>query len=385
MLANLDRLGFNSLKSKFYDEAGHITDFQGLQKRLLEAVFDETALQLVLQEFADLCDAPFSQMMVAHRNRTLLRSTFNVDLDIDIAPTEALYQDVNPRVRATPFMKKGKSTRDKDFISYNDIHSDQTYQELILPAGLGHFSGVPVIHNNNMTAGIALHRRMTDDPFSDEEARLHEAASAACAPVLELASMVERNSARSTLDLFGADKAVAILDFGGRVLDRNNHFETFAKSASARIDSDRKLILKSQHNQTALKAALGSHMGIIGGAFALKNDRSGEAWACRILPKPAFTIVGPEAGHALLVCDRIDIPLVLDRVLVQQVFDLTQKETETADLVFRGLSLKAIAAARKVSLETVRSHVKNLMQKTETNRQAELVAKLARFALHAIA
>ena len=372
-------------KSKIDDEAGHITDFKGLQKRLLEAVFDETALQLVLQEFADLCDAPFSQLMIAHRNRTLLRSTFNVELDIDIGPTEALYQDINPRVRATPFMKKGQSTRDKDFISHDGIQSDQTYQELILPAGLGHFSGVPVIHNNNMTAGIALHRRIMDDPFSDKESHLHEAASAACAPVLELASMIEHHSVRSTLDLFGADKTVAILDFKGRVLDQNQNFDRFLKSAAAHIDSDRKLIFKSPRDQTALKVALGSHIGVVGGAIALKNMTSNVAWVCRILPKPAFTIAGPEAGHALLVCDRIDTPLRLDRTLVQQVFELTQKETETAEFVFRGLSLKSIAEARKVSLETVRSHVKSLMQKTETNRQAELVAKLARFAHHSIA
>ena len=166
------------------------TDFQHLQKQLLEAVFDESALQSALQSFAELCDAPISQLMFAQQNRTLLKSTFSKDLDVDLGPTEALYQDINPRVLATPLMPKGKSTRDKDFISHDAIHKDQTYQELILPAGLGHFSGVPIIHDEHTIAGIALHRHISDDPFDDDEARRHELASAACAPVLEMAAII---------------------------------------------------------------------------------------------------------------------------------------------------------------------------------------------------
>lgn len=358
------------------------SQFQNLQKLLLEAVFDQSALQVALRTFAQLCNAPLSQLMVAQRNRTLLKSTFSKDLDADIGPTEALYQDINPRVLATPYMQKGKSTRDKDFITHDRIHKDQTYQELILPAGLGHFSGVPVIHTAHMTAGIALHRRMSEDPFNDEEARLHEAASAACAPVLELASLIEINSVRSTVDLFGKGKSVAILDYVSRVLDQNDLFEHFLKSVSARVDRGRKLILRSQFEQSKLDRALGTHVGIVGGAFALRSKTVSEKWLCRLFPKPAFTFAGPETGHAILVCEQIDRPLVLDLKLVQEIFGLTLTEGKIANFVFQGKTARDIAAARDVSIETVRSHIKSILQKTETNRQAELVAKLARFTDH---
>jgi DNA-binding CsgD family transcriptional regulator len=326
-----------------------------------------------------MCDAPISQLMVAQRNRTLLRSTFSNELDTDIGLTEALYQDINPRVLATPHMPKGKATRDKDFISYDRIHTDQTYQELILPAGLGHFSGVPVIHNDSMTAGIALHRHLSDDAFNDDEARRHETISAVCAPVLELASLIETHNVRRTIDLFGQGKAVAVLDYRGHVRDQNVEFEHFIRSTASRLGSDRKLVLPTQAVQLALKHALGSHIGVVGGAFLTRGDAAPAQWLCRVFPKPPFTVAGPETGHAILVCERIDQPLKLNRFLVQEVFDLTPAETDIADLVFQGKATRDIAAARKVSMETVRSHIKRVLHKTETNRQAELVAKLARF------
>ena len=354
------------------------SQLQHLQKQLLEAVFDESALQSALQAFADLCDAPISQLMFAHRNRTLLKSTFSRDLDVDLGPTEALYQDINPRVLATPFMTKGKSTRDKDFISHDTIHRDQTYQELILPAGLGHFSGVPVIHNETTIAGIALHRQMSEDAFDDDEARRHEIASLACAPVLELAAIIEARNVRTTLDLFGPDKAVAILDYAGYVLGHNQRFEHLTKAVRAQIDRNNKLTLRTETERANLTAALGSHLGIIGGSFVMHSGDTNGRWLGRVFPKPAFTVAGPEAGHALLVCEPIDQPLLLDRKLVQDVYGLTKTESEIANLVFRGAAPKEISNARNISLETVRSHIKSLLHKTESGRQAELVAKLAR-------
>lgn len=358
-------------------------DLVELQHLLLEAVFDEDALDTALKKFADFCGAPISQLMVAQRNRTLLRSVFSKELENDIAETEALYQDINPRVLATPTMPQGKVTRDQDFISYEDISADQTYQELILPAGLGHFSAVPLIHDTEMTAGIALHRRFSDAPFSDEEARLHEIAASVCEPVLRLAALIEKRNVRNSIDLIADDKAVAILDQTGRVLAHNEAFETLIALGAARILRERGLQLSSKSAQTRLVRALGSHTGIVGGTLAIRSRNNQHQWLCRVTPKPAFTLVGPEAGHALLVCEPVDAPPRLDVGLIRDFYSLTRAEAEIAALIFQGLAAKEIAAARNVSPETVRSHIKNLLNKTECNRQVELVAKLARFTQHA--
>lgn len=381
----VDRLSYVHIGSILGDEVRLNSELIQLQHIMLEAVFDESALEPALKKFAEICDAPISQLMVAQTNRTLLRSIFSVDLDVDLGPTEVLYQDINPRVLATPSMQKGKATRDKDFISYDQIQDDQTYQELIVPAGLGHFSGVPVIHDEHMIAGIALHRPIGADAFNDTEAEIHEIASAVCAPVLKFASLVERRNARSALDLVGDGRAVAILDYAGRIHTHNEAFEAMLSQRIIRIEKDRKLSLNSRSARSALARALGRHNQIVGGSFPIKSRNHREQWLCRVVPKPAFTIAGPEAGHALLICDQIDKPLQLDLSLVRDFFGLTKTEGEIANMVYQGHSPKDIASTRRVSVETVRSHLKSLLHKTESNRQVELVTKLTRFTKHPIA
>ena len=80
----------------------------------------------------------------------------------------------------------------------------------------------------------------------------------------------------------------------------------------------------------------------------------------------------------MLVCERLDRPILLDQKLTQEVYGLTRTEAEIANAMFSGMNPREIAETRRVSIETVRSHIKNLLQKTESSRQVELVVKLSR-------
>src|SRR5690348_11800972 len=60
------------------------------------------------------------------------------------------------------------------------------------------------------------------------------------------------------------------------------------------------------------------------------------------------------------------------------LFGLTAAEAGVALAIAKGRSLDAIAASHRVSLNTARTHLKNILSKTGTRRQAELVALLLR-------
>ena len=87
-------------------------------------------------------------------------------------------------------------------------------------------------------------------------------------------------------------------------------------------------------------------------------------------------------GAALIVIlvDPEDC-LVPSHSVLQQVFGFTPSETRVAARMVCGESLLEIADATGVSVGTVRSQTKSLFAKTETNRQAELVALLTRLAV----
>ncbi len=62
---------------------------------------------------------------------------------------------------------------------------------------------------------------------------------------------------------------------------------------------------------------------------------------------------------------------------LRDYFDLTQAESKVALLLCAGHVAKDVARELQVSVPTVRSHVRALLAKTGTSRQAELVQLLA--------
>lgn len=58
---------------------------------------------------------------------------------------------------------------------------------------------------------------------------------------------------------------------------------------------------------------------------------------------------------------------------MQAAFDLTQREVETAQYLLNGYTMPQIADTLCVSIDTVRSHCKNLYRKTGIHKKQELV------------
>lgn len=58
-----------------------------------------------------------------------------------------------------------------------------------------------------------------------------------------------------------------------------------------------------------------------------------------------------------------------------EMLSLTSREHDVLSLLVRGFSYKMIAAELKVSIETIRSHIKNIYQKLHVSSKSEAVAK----------
>ena len=58
---------------------------------------------------------------------------------------------------------------------------------------------------------------------------------------------------------------------------------------------------------------------------------------------------------------------------LRQLYGLTQAEAEVLKNIADGMPLSAITETRRVSMNTARTQLKSIMQKTGTKRQAELV------------
>ena len=113
----------------------------------------------------------------------------------------------------------------------------------------------------------------------------------------------------------------------------------------------------------------------------LRLPRDGQ----RPLVVRAFPVPPPlggllEGAAALLVILDPDKHPCPTATALQKTFGLSRGEALIALQLIRGDSLQEIAAARKVSIGTVRVQLKAVFAKTQTSRQSELVWLLARLA-----
>lgn len=64
-----------------------------------------------------------------------------------------------------------------------------------------------------------------------------------------------------------------------------------------------------------------------------------------------------------------------DQKIRQPVDDLTEREKEILSQLGRGMQYKAIAAALSLSVETVRTHIRNIYVKLQVNNKADAIRK----------
>jgi DNA-binding CsgD family transcriptional regulator len=67
-----------------------------------------------------------------------------------------------------------------------------------------------------------------------------------------------------------------------------------------------------------------------------------------------------------------------DPIFIGSMFDPTPAEAKITIALLEGGDLRSIAAAQRVSIETVRTQLKSVFAKTNTSRQSELIALLMR-------
>lgn len=347
-----------------------------LQAFLLESLFDQSALKPALKLFANYCGAPIAHLLitdgrVVDGHRAQLHSTFSTELDQGLMSVEHHYWDISPRVHALANMKVGRATRDKDFITEEGIKKDASYQELIIPLGCEHFSAVMTVNEPVLTAGVLLHRSSADGPFSDFEAKRHEYFSRACANVLNLAEQVSDRHAKSALNLFGPNRAAAVIDREGRLIDFNDAFDKLSQR------------IKMNPKKHALPGFIGQHM--LKSWQRVARDGQGTVQIffpnshlpnllASIHPIPHLGHHIYNSGQNIVLFRETMLPLDFDRTGLQFDFQLTDAEAEVAILLACGNSIVGISNERNVAVGTTRSQIKRILSKVHKGSQQELIA-----------
>jgi len=189
------------------------------------------------------------------------------------------------------------------------------------------------------------------------------------------------NRARSAEAMLDASATASILlDGAGRILHMNEAAQLIAIASDGfcvRVDRIVPTDPSRRSEFAALVAACtASELGHAGGALAL--GRSHEKRPLQVLITPVRLIDKYRASvRVLILATDPDRAVHFPDAILRHTYGLTPAETEIANALLTGFSLEEIAQLRKVSIATVRSQMKGLMGKTDTQRQGDLIRLLS--------
>ena len=351
--------------------------------RLGETAVDPTLWPNLLQEIADSVGA-FGAMLLQAGTPTV---------DVPWSPSiermrEVYYGDLwNTRdlraVRSVAAIRRGLTVlTDEDLVTREERARDPYYTSFLASHGLAAFAAVVFRLSPSDVCGLVIQRTPAQGEFVEREKQ----ALALLAPCLNAAAsltrMLAESSLRTSLNLLDRLSRPALaLGRAGTVIDVN-------AAAAALFDDDFRiragaLVVRDERAAGEIQRACGQarltfgsdtttpepivvrrtgRLPLILRPLALDGAAGSFVLGARLL----VTVTDPEAA-----------PLPSSELL-RSVFRMTGSEARLANHLAAGLSLQQAADVSGITSETARSQLKAVFSKTETNRQAELVALLGR-------
>jgi DNA-binding CsgD family transcriptional regulator len=273
--------------------------------------------------------------------------------------------------------------REIDIMSGQEFEDDPIRREFLLPYGMEWEAGWAFQEPTGHVVVISMMRAKGLTHFSDEQLARLNLLKPHLARAAYISSRLAFNEARSmteTLSMLGLPAAV--IGDGGQTIAMNPEMEDL--SPRIRSGAGDRLVLEGTGANALLEDAIEHYKAQASPAVQSlpMAGRDGAApLILHLLPVRRAARDIFSRSMAVLAVTQVGQVGPPDMRVLCGLFDLTPAEARVARGIAMAQTPEMIAAALGISLETVRSHLKKIMLKTGTARQAELVLLLS--GLHA--
>ena len=267
--------------------------------------------------------------------------------------------------------------------------NSEFFNELCVRAGIYRLIGSAIPLGGNRSGIVGIHRPKEAPEFDETDVRRLKTLLPHLRRAMQLTlrldgARIDHQAALDGLERTGT--AVIVVDCDGMILFANSLAELLLRqggslrSAAGRLEgADRKVEIRlarliEDATRTAAAFAGGSH----GGAVAIAREDGRPPVTVLVTPfRPSLPLgFGAPVSTALVFIRDLEAPTVAQDIL-KDLFGLTPAQAAVAARVAVGEDLDHIAVTMRISLYTVRDHLKMIFAKTGTARQSQLVALLA--------
>ena len=272
---------------------------------------------------------------------------------------------------------------EQDFWTSDQLDSNPIYRDFFRPRGLGWSAGTGLQMPTGDHIVFSIEREHSRGPIEKErvealnELRSHLARSAFVAARLGLQRAKGAKDALTSMGL-----PALLLGQDGTVIEANSLIENLGDHVQWRAQS-RVALTDGRANDllSAALAALDTNPEFTVQSFPLRDGDGKAAMVVHLIPirRSAHDVFA--GSYVLLILTPVAAPSAPPIELMRSLFDLTPSEARVARGLAAGETLEEIAANGGVAMSTVRSQLRQVLEKTGCSRQAEVVSLLANITL----
>jgi DNA-binding CsgD family transcriptional regulator len=270
---------------------------------------------------------------------------------------------------------------DQDILTQDELrHPPSYYQEWLIPHGFQWFAAIGFYAGHELWA-ISLQRTIRQGPFQPDAVPALASLSRRLSEIATLSTAVGRSALTSATNALDRVQQPAVtLDRFGNVLDINN-------AASKIFDlqlyvRNRQLFTSDRQAQLALRKLISRLIfssdldPVFIEPIVIRRKGKGPV-IVRPLPIHGAARNPFMGARALLTLAEVNRRPASAEDLLVKAYGLSKAEARLAARLATGAALEDIASELAIAVPTARSQLKAVFAKTDTHRQAELVALLS--------
>lgn len=275
---------------------------------------------------------------------------------------------------------------DEDLVTPEEQARSGFYQEWLRHLDIQHMLGAVFPTSPGVIGVLGIHRPQAAGAYSEQERRQAELVLPHLQRALRLGQRFAAASHQQAVAwqaLERLDTGILVVDETCRILQASTMAETLLRRNAELAVVGGRLLLRQGKLRDKLAAlvhaALETAHGRVGspGSALLVARGQRMPLTLEVAPlRPTNFVFGEERPAALVFIRDPEALLGVDRL--RELFGLTRTEAAVAAALGSGQSLEEIAAQMGIGLGTVRTHLKRILSKTGTHRQAQAVALLTR-------
>lgn len=260
------------------------------------------------------------------------------------------------------------------------------YQKLLLPNNVGYISALNICNNTEYFVGIGIHRGMDQEQFSDNELKVLSRLYPHFRRVFDFSDILEKLHEKEELlscALAKVPLGLIAIDADMRIHFINDLAASLTNSVFGLHIKNKQLFTDQTASQKQLKAKIQSVLDGQVSASSLQLDNNNNMTPLSITITNSsiqdLEILKDEVNtpnYALMYISHPDFCSHMSLGVLKEVYNLTTSEAQLALALTNGLSLQDYADSKNISIQTVRSQLKNVFNKVQVNSQTDLVRTL---------